>query len=327
MGFMACLMATSQMTAVLIHTVMPGDITMSLAFWDSLGLSVKAQRATWVSSRRFRVVGPHEKSQNFWVQNIDVVRNFKKPFGSADPFSCGCAFEGKQPGHGSGTPGDDDFRLQAMFDVLNQLGQGGLSLRDGYGFHELSLAWPIKKSICLITHVCLNVKKRIKSHEHPALHLVIVGYKSKRRSMIRHIIFKVVGKCNLACPYCYYMKSLDEKWNKKFSPSRLEEIFRKISESTDKIKVSWHGGEPTLVGIDFYKSATEAARKARVKVRHSIQTNGLLINDEWCSFFKENDFHVGVSIDGPPDLHNKLRPKNLTRECRHMTAPLGLWSF
>lgn len=126
--------------------------------------------------------------------------------------------------------------------------------------------------------------------------------------MIRHIIFKVVGKCNLDCPYCYYMTDLDSKWSKRFDPSNFDSLFSNISKYTDNLRISWHGGEPLLVGIDFFDEALSQAKIHGVKLRNSIQTNGILVDQEWCDFFKENDFHVGVSIDGPELLHNRERP-------------------
>ncbi len=127
--------------------------------------------------------------------------------------------------------------------------------------------------------------------------------------MIKHIIFKVVGKCNLECPYCYYMTDLSSKWEKRFDPAGFKEMFSKLADYTDSIRVSWHGGEPLLAGTDFFETAIREAAHHGVNIRHSIQTNGLLVNDKWCSFFKEHDFNVGVSIDGPEKLHNRERPK------------------
>ena len=88
-------------------------------------------------------------------------------------------------------------------------------------------------------------------------------------------------------------------------------IIQHIQASTDDIvSFSWHGGEPLLAGIDFYKKAIRlqiANKPAGKRIVNGIQTNGTLINDEWCRFFARENFIIGMSIDGPPDLHDKFR--------------------
>ena len=94
--------------------------------------------------------------------------------------------------------------------------------------------------------------------------------------------------------------------------SVLEQYIRQLIEShqTDTVNIAWQGGEPTLMGLDFYRRAMELVEKYRrpgMSFLHTLQTNGTLINDEWAKFFKEHDFLLGVSLDGPRELHDVHR--------------------
>lgn len=121
--------------------------------------------------------------------------------------------------------------------------------------------------------------------------------------------------CNLGCRYCYYLdkRSLYPRINHFLMPDDILERYIKqhIKATTENIiGFSWHGGEPLLAGIDFYKKAIRlqiANKPAGKTIVNGIQTNGTLINDEWCRFFAGEGFVVGLSIDGPADLHNKYR--------------------
>lgn len=119
----------------------------------------------------------------------------------------------------------------------------------------------------------------------------------------------------MSCSYCYYLekKSL-YPGNSEFLMS--EEILEKyviqhISATTNKlITFSWHGGEPLLAGIDFYKKAVKLQKHycpSGSKIQNGIQTNGTLLNEEWCRFLSEEGFTVGISIDGPAEFHNRFR--------------------
>ena len=133
------------------------------------------------------------------------------------------------------------------------------------------------------------------------------------------IFAKPVGAtCNLNCSYCYYIdkKSLyRDKALLLMTDDILEKyIIQHIEASTGPIiNFSWHGGEPLLAGIDFYLKVIrfQAAHKpAGRSIINGIQTNGTLINEEWCIFFARENFIVGISIDGPAELHNIHRRSN-----------------
>ena len=92
----------------------------------------------------------------------------------------------------------------------------------------------------------------------------------------------------------------------------LETYIRQLIEyhRTPQVTVAWQGGEPTLMGIDFYRRAIEYQKqykKPAMVFENTMQTNGTLLNDEWCEFFKENNFLVGLSLDGPRHLHDVYR--------------------
>lgn len=120
--------------------------------------------------------------------------------------------------------------------------------------------------------------------------------------------------CNLACDYCYYLPKTKLYPNSDFRMSYhlLEDFtFQMVSaQPGNQVDFSWQGGEPTLMGLDFFKKAVHLQKKAAhpgMRVNNAIQTNGTKLTPAWCRFFKENDFLVGLSLDGPPDLHNVYR--------------------
>lgn len=121
--------------------------------------------------------------------------------------------------------------------------------------------------------------------------------------------------CNLKCSYCYYLnkKSLHKgKGRPVMSDETLERyVIGHFEASTDSmVFFSWHGGEPLLAGIDFYRKAVDFQKKhkpAGVTVTNGIQTNGTLIDWGWAYFLASEKFTVGISIDGPGDLHNHFR--------------------
>ena len=127
-------------------------------------------------------------------------------------------------------------------------------------------------------------------------------------------MIKPVGSaCNLDCDYCYYLgkAALYEGRQPKMSDELLE---RYISQYIEAVQVPvvtfcWHGGEPLLAGIDFYEKAVALQNKYRgnKQIENSLQTNGLLINGEWCDFFRRNNFLIGLSLDGPKEIHDAYR--------------------
>lgn len=130
-----------------------------------------------------------------------------------------------------------------------------------------------------------------------------------------HVLAKPTGStCNLNCDYCFYLKKEAFYPGSRFrmSDEVLENYISQLIEShrNDTVTVAWQGGEPTLMGIDFYRRAIalqEKYRRPGMTFENSIQTNGTLLNDEWCEFLRENDFLVGISIDGPRNLHDAYR--------------------
>lgn len=126
---------------------------------------------------------------------------------------------------------------------------------------------------------------------------------------------KPVGStCNLNCTYCYYLDKERFYGNKQETlPYSLLDTYIKEYIETNQVPVVsfvWHGGEPLLAGIDFYKKVIEFQAKYNPTgktIENAIQTNATLINDDWCRFFKKNNFLVGVSIDGPKSIHDTYR--------------------
>lgn len=127
------------------------------------------------------------------------------------------------------------------------------------------------------------------------------------------VIVKPIGSaCNLSCSYCYYRGKNRDDDIAVMSDAVLEQYVRDIIAihgSCAEIEFAWHGGEPTLVGIDFYAKAVSLQQrygKGR-NILNTLQTNGTLLNDAWCRFFAENRFRIGISIDGPQPLHDAYR--------------------
>ena len=129
------------------------------------------------------------------------------------------------------------------------------------------------------------------------------------------IFAKPVGAiCNLDCHYCYYLKN--EQFYPKGSFRMPDDVLEKYivqtieATPTPVIRFSWHGGEPTLLGLDFFQKIVSLQKKhqpSERKILNGIQTNGVTLNDAWCRFFKDEAFHVGISVDGPQELHDRYR--------------------
>ena len=134
-------------------------------------------------------------------------------------------------------------------------------------------------------------------------------------AMPTYVMEKPIGStCNLDCNYCYYLEK-DKLYDKKKSLEMSEETLEKYIESyiqaqpTDEVLFTWHGGETLLRDISFYKRVMNLQRKygRGRKIDNSLQTNGTLLDDEWCKFFKEHNFLIGISIDGPEHCHDQYR--------------------
>ncbi len=131
-----------------------------------------------------------------------------------------------------------------------------------------------------------------------------------------YVMAKPAGpRCNLACEYCYYLEKaglvpqgqrgglMDDALLEKFTRDYIN------AQTTREVLFTWHGGEPLLRDMDFYRKALKLQKKYASGhiIDNSIQTNGTLINEEWCKFFRANGFLVGVSIDGPREFHDRYR--------------------
>lgn len=123
------------------------------------------------------------------------------------------------------------------------------------------------------------------------------------------------GLCNIRCQYCFYADITSMRQVKSFGRMTVETAEKMIAQlyidlnDGDELTLAFQGGEPTLAGLNYYRRIIELvnAQPKRVKVHYAIQTNGLLINERWCELLKENQFLVGLSIDGHPLYHDLHR--------------------
>ena len=130
-----------------------------------------------------------------------------------------------------------------------------------------------------------------------------------------YVMLKPAGAhCNLACKYCYYLeknKLYPTAQRHLMSDEMLEQFTREYIEAQtmNQVLFTWHGGEPLLRSIDFYRKALSLQQKyaGGRRIDNVIQTNGTLLTDEWCEFFAQNHWLVGISIDGPQPYHDHYR--------------------
>ncbi len=120
--------------------------------------------------------------------------------------------------------------------------------------------------------------------------------------------------CNLDCSYCFFLSKemLYPGSRFRMADEMLETYIRQLIEAhrIPEVNIAWQGGEPTLMGLDFFRRSIVYAdkhRKPGMRIDYTIQTNGTLIDDEWAAFFKEHNFLVGISIDGPQPMHDAYR--------------------
>ncbi len=130
-----------------------------------------------------------------------------------------------------------------------------------------------------------------------------------------HLLAKPTGAiCNLDCSYCFFLakEMLYPGSRFRMADTMLEEYIRQYidAQRVSEINIAWQGGEPTLMGLDFFRRSityTQKHKKPQHKVSYSMQTNGVLLNDEWGEFFQQHNFLIGLSLDGPQEFHDAYR--------------------
>jgi uncharacterized protein len=130
-----------------------------------------------------------------------------------------------------------------------------------------------------------------------------------------HLLAKPTGAiCNLDCEYCFFLSKemLYPGSRFRMADELLEQYIRQLIEAhqVPHVTIAWQGGEPTMMGVDFFRRASayvERYRRPGMSVEYTIQTNGTLIDDELAAYFREYDYLVGISIDGPPAMHDAYR--------------------
>jgi uncharacterized protein len=141
----------------------------------------------------------------------------------------------------------------------------------------------------------------------------------KGRNYRFHAMVKPSGAaCNIDCDYCFYLHKtdlLEQPKQARMDSGVLEQHIRQYIEAQtgEQVVFSWQGGEPTLMGVPFFERIVALQKKYATpgqKIENDLQTNGIALDDEWIAFLKKHDFHVGLSIDGPKELHDTYRKTN-----------------
>lgn len=129
-----------------------------------------------------------------------------------------------------------------------------------------------------------------------------------------NMMIKPAGSlCNLDCSYCYYLDKAEIYGGRQpvMSEEMLETVIREYIQANDvpQVTFNWHGGEPLVLGLDFYRKAVQLQKKYAdgKEIFNTLQTNGTLITEEIAAFFHDNQFLIGISLDGPQDIHDKFR--------------------
>jgi uncharacterized protein len=130
-----------------------------------------------------------------------------------------------------------------------------------------------------------------------------------------HVMAKPTGAiCNLDCKYCFFLskEALYPGSPFRMADDVMEAYVRQIVESQQapQVTIAWQGGEPTLMGLDFFQQVMEVVKKYTrpgMTINHTIQTNGTKLDSSWCKFFRKNNFLVGLSLDGPKEMHDAYR--------------------
>ena len=130
-----------------------------------------------------------------------------------------------------------------------------------------------------------------------------------------HVMGKPTGAiCNLDCAYCFFLSKeelypgSDFRMTDDVLDTYIDQLL--AGHRSPEVTVAWQGGEPTLMGLGFFRRVVETVERYRrpgQRIEHTIQTNGTLIDDEWARFLAANDFLVGISIDGPREVHDAYR--------------------
>jgi uncharacterized protein len=126
------------------------------------------------------------------------------------------------------------------------------------------------------------------------------------------VLVKPVGDlCNLRCTYCYEGSGSERLEDVRMTGATLTAIIRDVlAQDSRTVQFLWHGGEPLMAGLPFFQQAMELEREYNVngcRIVNTVQTNGLLLNDRWMSFFRQHNFSVGISVDGSQDVHDRFR--------------------
>jgi len=126
------------------------------------------------------------------------------------------------------------------------------------------------------------------------------------------VFIKPTMGCNLGCSYCYHNHNDVNKRFEKMTLETIEQIYKKL-ENYETVKIAWHGGEPLMMGVDWFRDAVELQKKYKMKFINNMQSNITLLDQEWISFFKENKFGVGTSLDGVKELHDQMRNNSFNK--------------
>lgn len=137
----------------------------------------------------------------------------------------------------------------------------------------------------------------------------------QHKKQLQSVLIKPSGAdCNLDCIYCFYLEKAEmypEQSKHRMSVEVMEEMVKQVMQSGgNQLSFGWQGGEPTLLGLEFYEKAVEFQKKYGrdgQSVGNGFQTNGILISDEWCQFFNRYSFLIGLSLDGPAHIHDHYR--------------------
>jgi len=164
----------------------------------------------------------------------------------------------------------------------------------------------------------IDAAKRLHIHPEAVQAFLDAGQGKSSEGTVRsvHTTIKAIGSaCNLDCVYCYYLSKEELLGQKKrrMQEDVLEHFVREYiaAQDAEEIAFSWHGGEPTLLGLPFFRRVVALQQKYLPpgrRVANDLQTNGTLLDDAWCAFFAEHGFMIGISLDGPRDLHDVYRP-------------------